>query len=279
MNLTDPIVCRVKMKKTIFIFGEGELPKLILNNRFPEKDNFFIILFRKPKFSFGFNYKVVNIGKVVTELKYLKKNGFDNILMAGSINRPRINQIKPDLNSLRLLPSFSKVLFQGGDDKLLRFIINEIEKLGLNVLSLTKFCPELFLGNGLQTKKKIHKSFFYDISKGKLILKSISKFDIGQSIVLQNGSVIGIEAAQGTDKLIKQSFPYLKDVRKGILIKIIKNNQDLRADLPTIGLNTVKNCKKYGIEGVAFSANKTVIVNKEVVLDYCNKNQIFLYGI
>ncbi len=267
------------MKKTIFIFGEGELPKLILNNHLYEKDDIFIISFKKPKSSFGYKFKIINIGKVVTVLKYLKKNGFKNILMAGSINRPTINQIKPDLNSLRLLPSFSKILFQGGDDKLLRFIINEIEKLGLNVLSLTKFCPELFLGNGLQTKKAINKSFFYDISKGKLILRSISKFDIGQSIVLQNGSVIGIEAAQGTDNLIKQSFPYLKDIKKGILIKIIKNKQDLRADLPTIGLNTVKNCKKHGIKGIAYSANRTVIVNKEVVLSYCNENQIFLYGI
>ena len=109
-------------------------------------------------------------------------------------------------------------------------------------------------------------------------MSSISKFDIGQSIIMRHGTVIGIEAAQGTDNLIKQSYRYLKNVNEGVLIKMIKK-QDIRVDLPTIGLRTVKYLKKYSLEGLAYSSNKTVILNKDQVIKYCEKNNIFLFGV
>ena len=96
---------------------------------------------------------------------------------------------------------------------------------------------------------------------------------------MQHGSVIGIEGAQGTDNLIKQSFPYLKNVEEGVLIKMIKKKQDLRVDLPTIGLKTVKYLKKYSLKGLAYSSNKTIILNKDKVIKYCDSNKIFLFGI
>ena len=120
-------------------------------------------------------------------------------------------------------------------------------------------------------------SFFFDIEKGKKILENNSKFDIGQSIVMQQGSVIGIEAAQGTDNLLRQSSTYINN--KGVLIKLAKLNQDLRADLPTIGIRTLKNCHKFGICGVAYSANKTIFINKGKILEFCKNNNIFLFGI
>ena len=200
-------------------------------------------------------------------------------MLAGSIKRPKLSEIKPDLNSLKLIPKFTQIFLKGGDDKLLRFVIKEFENLGLRVLYLHKMFPEFFLGLGSQIKKNISKNFLEDISRGVSILKSNSKFDIGQSLVIQEGTVIGMEAAQGTDNLIKQSQPYLKGVCNGILIKLVKVNQDLRADLPTIGLKTLKNCYICGIRGVVYSANKTIFINKEAIFSFCKKNNIFLYGV
>ena len=105
-----------------------------------------------------------------------------------------------------------------------------------------------------------------------MILYNNSKYDIGQSILVQEGNVIGIEAIQGTDNLIKQSLPYMQKVKKGVLIKLIKVKQDLRADLPTIGLKTLKNCLKSGVVGIAYSANKTIFLDKEKILSFCIKN-------
>ena len=268
------------MNKTIFLFGNGKLPILILKKIKAENYDTFIIEIgdsQLPKKSV--NLSNINLGKILTILKKLKKNGFNQILMAGSIKRPRLNEIKLDLNSLKLIPKFSKVLLKGGDNRLLKFVIEELENIGFKVLFLHKILPDFFLGLGSQTSQKVKKVFLDDIAKGSAILRGISKFDIGQSIVLQEGNVIGVEAAQGTDNLIKQSLPYLINVKKGVLIKLVKVNQDLRADLPTIGLKTLNHCFNCGFKGIAYSANKTIFLEKEKVLKFCIQNKFFLYGI
>ena len=138
---------------------------------------------------------------------------------------------------------------------------------------------ENFLGNGNQTKIKISNITLKDIEKGKKILKTLSKFDVGQSVVMQNGNVIGIEALQGTDELIKNSYYYLDKNKKSVLIKMVKVKQNLKVDLPTIGIKTLKNCKKYSISGIAYSANKTLFLKKQKVKEFCYLNNIFLIGI
>jgi len=267
------------MNKVIFIFGNGNLPKLILKKIKNSNFEFKILVIGEKNLYKTLNSKFVNLGKIITELKNLKKKGFSNILMAGSINRPRLSDINPDLNSLKLLPKFTKTLFEGGDNKLLKFVIAELENLNFKILYIHKTFPDLFLGFGNQTKIKISNRFLNDINKGTLILNNNSKFDIGQSILIQEGNVIGIEAAQGTDNLIKQSLPYMQKVKKGVLIKLTKVKQDLRADLPTIGLKTLKNCLKSGVVGIAYSANKTIFLDKDKILNFCRKNKFFLYGL
>ena len=267
------------MKKVIFIFGDGNLPKLILNKMKNSNYEFKILAIGENSFNKLSNSKSVKLGKIITELKALKKEGFSKILMAGSISRPRGTEIKPDFNSIKLLPKFTKVLFEGGDNRLLKFVISELQNLSFKILYIHKTFPDLFLGFGNQTTVKISKNFLKDIYKGSLILNSNSKFDIGQSILIQEGNVIGIEAAQGTDNLIKQSLPYMQKVQRGVLIKLIKAKQDLRADLPTIGLKTLKKCFNSGVIGIAYSANKTIFLDKEKILSFCNKNKFFLYGL
>jgi hypothetical protein len=267
------------MNKIIFIFGNGNLPRLILK-KIKNANLDFKILSISEKNSFkSFDSKSVKLGRIITELNGLKKKGYSKILMAGSINRPRLSDINPDFNSLKLLPKFAKTLFEGGDNKLLKFVITELENLNFKILYIHKTFPDLFLGPGNQTKIKISKNSFKDINKGSLILKNNSKFDIGQSILIQEGNVIGIEAVQGTDNLIKQSLPYLQKVKKGVLIKLIKVKQDLRADLPTIGLKTLINCYKSGVVGIAYSANMTIFLEKEKILSFCKQKKIFLYGL
>ncbi len=267
------------MSKIIFIFGDGNLPKLILKKIENSNLEFKVLVIGENNLYKPLYSKRIKLGKIITELKILKKKGFSSILMAGSINRPRLSDIKPDFNSLKLLPKFTKILLEGGDNKLLKFVIRELENLNFKVLYIHKTFPDLFLGPGNQTKIRIPNSFIKDIHKGSMILKNNSKFDIGQSILIQEGNVIGIEAAQGTDNLIKQSSPYMQKINKGVLIKLIKVKQDLRADLPTIGLKTLKNCLKSGVVGIAYSANKTIFLDKEKILSFCMKNNFFLYGL
>ena len=270
------------MKKIIILTGGGSLPEEVVKKLKRENISFFCLVFEKnpvSRFILKNKHKVINFGKIISELNFLKTQGFNRIIMVGNLNRPNITDIKPDINSIKLIPLFTEILFKGGDNNLLTFCTNQLNKIGFKVLNLKVIIPEIFLDLGNQTKVKLSKTNLNDIIKGKLILDHISKFDIGQSIIVQQGDVIGIEAAQGTDNLIKESNTYLKKINKPVLIKLAKVKQNLKADLPTIGLKTVKNCNKYKISGIAYSANKTLFLQKKKILEYCNSNKIFLYGI
>ena len=262
--------------------GGGNLPVEIIKNLKNKGIEFYCLGFINNPVSRiikKHNHKIINFGKIITELKYLRSQGFKNILMIGHLKRPNLNEIKPDVNSLKILPKFAKVLLQGGDNNILDFSIKYLKDIGFNTLDLRKIIPDNFLGLNSQTKKKINDSNYRDITKGKDILNSLSKFDVGQSIIIQNCNVIGIEAAQGTDNLIKQVSPFININGEAVLIKLAKKKQNLKADLPTIGMRTVINCKKSSIRGVAFSANKTLFLSKEKVVKFCNENNIFLLGI
>ncbi len=270
------------MQKIILLTGGGDLPAEVIKSLKKKKITFFCICFKNNPVSsevLKYNYVVINFGNIITELIKLRDRGYKKILMIGNLRRPKLNEIQPDINSLKLIPQFSKILFEGGDNKLLNFVSLQLKKLEFKLIDIRKLMPELFLCKGNQTKKKPSKINFKDIKKGALILNSISKFDIGQSIVIQNGDVIGIEAAQGTDSLIKTSGSILKHGQDAVLVKLAKIKQNLKADLPTIGIQTVRNCKKNKIFGIAYSANKTLFLKKDKIIDYCNINKIFLIGI
>ena len=270
------------MKKIILLTGGGELPIEVIRKLVKNKITFFCLIFEKnpvSKIILNKDHKLINFGKIISELLKLQNLGFYHVALVGNLQRPNISDIKPDFNSAKIIPQFTKTLLQGGDNNLLDFCIDYLNNIGFRVLDLRKIIPENFLNSGNITKIKLSKKLIDDIRKGKMILDCISKFDIGQSLIIQSGNIIGIEAAQGTDKLIKDSYSYLRKNEKSILVKLAKVKQNLKADLPTIGVKTLKNCNKFGISGIAYSANKTLFINKQEVIKYCNQNNIFLYGV
>ena len=106
------------------------------------------------------------------------------------------------------------------------------------------------------------------------ILNSLQQHDFSQGVVVRNKKLVSIEGGGGTEKMLKKSGSK-KFRNQGVLVKFPKKKQDLRVDLPTIGLRTVKFIKKYSLEGLAYSSNKTIILNKPQVINYCEKNKIF----
>ena len=122
------------MKKIIILAGNGLLPKLIINKCKLKNIGFYVLYFSKQNIMKDSSVsKKVTFGNVLTELKKLKKSGFNKILMAGSMQRPSLRDLKPDLNSIKLLPKFIKKLMEGGDNNLLTLVINELEKNGFTI--------------------------------------------------------------------------------------------------------------------------------------------------
>ena len=118
-----------------------------------------------------------------------------------------------------------------------------------------------------------------NLIKAKNIYQQYKKIDVGQSLIVQNQLILGLEAIEGTDQLIERCRNYKRKGDKGILLKFSKKNQSNLIDIPLIGLQTVKNLKKYDYEGVFLEKNKCLIVDKEKVVNYANRNKIFISSV
>jgi DUF1009 family protein len=189
--------------------------------------------------------------------------------------------LKFDKKALFYLPRLFSA-FKKGDGNILKEIIKIFKENKLNVVNSMKFTPELIFKDKSINKVKINNADKNSISKGVKIIKSLSKFDIGQSVVINNGYVLAIEGPEGTDETIKRSLHLSKKYKlknKSILVKFPKANQDLRIDLPTIGFDTIKNCIKANIKGIAVKRSQNIILDKDKIINLLKKNNFFIISI
>ena len=147
----------------------------------------------------------------------------------------------------------------------------------IKVIKLNTFNPELTLKKGVYTKVKPTLLEKEEIIKGIKALKKINSYDHTQAVIIRDNKVISKETRRGTKEMIK-SIPKSK-TKKGILIKLPKAKQDLRVDLPTIGIDTFKDCNEVGIKGIVIKSNRNIILNKEACIKFANQNRLFLIAI
>ena len=159
-----------------------------------------------------------------------------------------------------------------GDAAIIKSIINILLNEGIKVISSIHFNPELSLKKGIYTKTKSNKNENYSIKKAINYFNKINNLDHVQALVVKDEKIIAIEEKQGTKKMLSK----LKKNSKGILIKLPKNKQDLRMDLPTVGLQTIKDIKKYGLKGLVLKSKKNIFLNKNEVIRFADKNNIFI---
>jgi len=143
---------------------------------------------------------------------------------------------------------------------------------GIKVISSIFFNPELSLTKGNFSKIKPNKQDIISINKGQLYFNKINNFDHIQALVVKDGKIVAKEGREGTKKMLSK----LRKVSNGILIKLPKRKQDLRMDLPTIGLQTLKDIKKHGLKGLVLKSKKNIFLDKKKVINFANKNKIFI---
>ena len=137
------------------------------------------------------------------------------------------------------------------------------------------FTPELSLKRGNYSKILPNRNDKIDIKKAIKKLNSLSGFSHSQAVVARDKKIIGIEAEGGTEKLIKKC-KNKKFKNMGVLVKFPKKKQDLRIDLPTIGLETLKQCKLSGLKGIVLKSKKNVFLEKSKCINFANKNNMFI---
>tara|TARA_B100000965_G_C19501412_1_gene717620 strand:- start:186 stop:1007 length:822 start_codon:yes stop_codon:yes gene_type:complete len=265
------------MTKVGIIAGSGSLPLIIGRSLIDKKIEvcFFCIKnFCENNHFKEFENIEIELNSLSNILNSLNQKKINKIVMAGNITRPSLKDIKFDLSTISLIKNY--LLESKGDDQLLKTISNFFLKNGFPLFDWKSFCPELFsnkdnLSNLFPSKKAIN-----NMKKGLKIFEIIGKADIGQSLIIQNELVLGVECIEGTDQLIKRCYNLKKDGDKGILIKLSKYLQHSNLDVPTIGLETLKQINQYNFEGVFIEKNNCVILEKEKMINYCNQNNLFL---
>lgn len=262
--------------------GGGELPREIIDACTKNNQNIFVIAFDGEADEVSINHADhiwASIGQVGKWIKKLKKEGIKEILLAGKIKRPNLSELKVDFTGARLL---SRLLAnkRQGDNALFLAIIHFLEQSGLTILGIDQAFPQLLADFGILTKEKPDSRAIDDVQIGVSATKLLGQADIGQSVVVQRGVVLGVEAIEGTDALIRRAGDLSDRSSKGsVLVKMKKPDQDTRIDLPTIGVATIENAHKNGIRGLALEHNGVIIVNKEAVIARANQLDIFIIGI
>ena len=257
------------------IFGETNFPIEILKKIKKNKKKYIIIdltkskKFKKDKKSFP-----ISIGQFGKIINILKNNNCKKVLFAGKVSKPNFSKLKLDLKGIYYIPRIIKAS-KIGDAAILKEIINILKQQSIKTLSSITFNTELSLKRGNYSKTKPNKEDKKDIKKAIITLKKLGKYNFSQGAVVRNKKVIAIETRDGTEKMLKKCKSK-KFRNNGVLVKFPKEKQDLRIDLPTVGLKTLKQCKMAGLKGIVLKNKQNVFLDKNKCINWANKNKMFI---
>jgi len=265
------------MSKIGIISGGGKLPVLIGNNLMKKKYEviFFVIedTFNRQIY-LNLNTIEIKLNSIKKIFNILKENNIKKIILAGNIIRPSLKDINFDYETINFAKKL--LLSKKGDNDLLISITKLFQDKGFEYLDWKVYCPELFSNEKNLTIIKPSKEASLNLDKALKVFKDYGQLDIGQSVVVQNEIVLGLEAAEGTDNLILRCKDLKKNGDKGVLFKASKYNQSNTLDIPTIGTETLNLLIKNDYEGVFIEKNNCIIIDKNETINLANSNNLFI---
>ena len=215
--------------------------------------------------------KLGQLGKIIS---FFKQEGVKKTVFIGSITKTNIfRDVRPDLKGLEL---WNKINIKQ-DDAILRAVADRLEKDGIEVVASTGYVPELLFPKGILTKKKPTKDQMVDIIYGWGIARSLGNLDIGQCVVVRNQTVLAVEAIEGTDATILRGGTLGKE--KAVVVKLRKPNQDLRFDLPAIGMKTIDSMKEVKASVLAVEAEYALFFDRDAVIQAADNAGIVIVGV
>ncbi|MDA7574331.1 UDP-2,3-diacylglucosamine diphosphatase LpxI [Candidatus Pelagibacter sp.] len=257
------------------IFGDTDFPKEILKTIKKNKIKYLIIdlskskKFKKDKKSFA-----VSMGQFGKIINILKENNCKKVLFAGKVNKPKFSKLKLDLKGIYYIPRIIKAS-KLGDAAILREIIKILAQNKIKTENSLTFNPKLSLKKGNYSKIKPNKQDQLDIKEAIKTLNNLRQYNFSQGVVVRNKKVVSIEGKGGTKIMLEKSRSK-KFRNHGVLVKFPKKKQDLRIDLPTIGLKTLKQSKTAGLKGIVVKNKRHVFLDKSKCINFANKNKMFI---
>jgi len=266
------------MKKLGLISGSGELPVAVaLEARAKGYRTLAIGLepvADRSLESFVDEIRWINVGKLGTIIETLKNSGVREAVMAGKVPKSLLyrSKIVPDLRAVKILFS----LRDRSDDSILLAITRELEKDGIKLLNTTDFSARLLTPEGNLTKKQPLEADWEDIRFGWKIAKEIGRLDIGQTLVVKDRAVMAVEAIEGTDEAIRRGGRLAGE--GAVIVKVSKPQQDMRFDVPVVGMHTLQAMIEVRAKILAVEADKSILLNKEEFLSEADKEGIGIVG-
>ncbi len=257
------------------IFGDTDFPKEILKTVKKRKIEYLIIdLSKSKKFKQERKSYSVSIGQFGKIINIFKENNCKKVLFAGKVNKPNLSKLKLDFKGIYYISRIIKAS-KLGDAAILKEIIKILSQNKIKTENSLKFNPELSLKKGNYSKIKPNKEDQLDIKKAIKTLNNLSQYNYSQGAVVRNKKVVSIEGKGGTKKMLEKSRSK-KFRNHGVLVKFPKKKQDLRVDLPTIGLKTFKQSKTAGLKGIVIKSKQHVFLDENKCIKFANKNKMFI---
>ena len=252
--------------------GDTDFSEIVLGKIKKLNIKYFIIdISKNNKFKKDKNSFRISIGKFGSIINLIKQKKCKKVLFAGKISKPNFSSLRLDFKGIYYMPSVMRAA-KVGDAAIIKSIIKILKNERIKVISSIFFNPELSLNKGCYTKIKPSKQDLISIKKGKFFFNKTKSLDHIQALVVRGDKILAKEDKEGTRKMLST----LKKNSDGILIKLPKRKQDLRMDLPTIGLETFIDIKKYGLRGVVLKSKKNIILDKIKCIKFANKYKIFI---
>ncbi len=268
----------MSLKKLGIIAGKGQLPLKLMQAALQQQYAVYVVGLKGQadisQFPKAVQYLEIRLGAPGEAVKFFHDHQVKDIILAGGVKRPSLSHLRPDKWAAKYLVQLKRL---GGDDGLLRGIIRILEEQeGFNVLGVHEILPELVAHKGIGSHIKPDTQALIDIQKAFKIAKDIGRLDIGQAVVVQNSTVLAVEAIEGTDNMLMRSRELKREGKGGVLVKTSKPNQELRVDMPTIGLRTLYQAQKAGLRGVAVEEGSSLILEPEQMVKLADELGLFL---
>ncbi|HWP65337.1 MAG TPA: UDP-2,3-diacylglucosamine diphosphatase LpxI [Candidatus Limnocylindria bacterium] len=203
----------------------------------------------------------IDAGQIGAMIAALRAAGVTRAVMAGGITKPRLfENFRPDERALALIARVGRI----GDDGLLRALAAELEGEGITVVESTLYLGDLVPAAGVLTRRAPTEAEWNDVRHGLEVARAIGRFDIGQSVVIRQGTVVAVEGIEGTDATIERAGALVRG--DFVVVKTCKPTQDRRFDLPATGIRTVETMRAAGGRVLAVEAGRTLMLDREAMI-------------
>ncbi len=268
------------------VAGGGDLPRRVAEQaRRSGRDPFVVGLkgFVEQALLADFGGPELSVGELGRLIQLMKKEGCEEMVFAGSLKRPDFASLKLDLKGVQSLPKILAAA-KKGDDALLRSVMDIFADAGFRIIGAEEVLDDLRVVAGPLGAISPTAEHWPDIRRAAEVAKVSGSLEIGQGAISCAGLILAVEAQEGTDRMlarIPELAPEIRgtpDARRGVLVKRPKPQQEMRIDLPTIGVTTVAGAAKAGLAGIAVQAGAALVVDREAVAAAADAAGIFIYG-